>query len=223
MKKEIKVFDDCIDIVNCFFAREWFVVAEKQRVMIYDQKKSFQKLLIFDNMSYLYSTMKYADGNFFFAFADQLLGELNILFLLNSDNYSSITSSLKEKRGLVVFSNDLKYCAYTTLDTKMLKVFSVSNFKKALYETKLSGHNPVTIYLITEHIVLIYYDNNSFELRDLSKSVKSYFIFNTHLVLKFVLSDALCLYEYNTHTRPIIDYEIKYYDKKSIKSVDIVS
>lgn len=221
-KKEIKVIGDSNEVLNCFFAKEWFLVAERQRIVVYDQQKDFQKLLIFDNMNYTYATMKYYDDHFFFAFADVVHGELNGLLLFDSNNYSSITSSIKEKRELIAFSNDLKYMAYTTIDTKMLRILNVSNLKKVFRETKLGSRNPISIHLITENIILLYYNNNSFELIDLSKSVKSYLIFSSPLVLKFVLTDSLCLYEYNKHTKPIVLHEIDYYDRHSIRSVGIV-
>lgn len=222
-RKEIKAIEDCERVLNCFFAREWFIVVEQSKVVIYDQKKGFQKLLMFDKMDYEYSTMKYFDDHFFFAFADHSFGELNVLILHNQDEYMSLTPSIKEKRGLVVFSADLKHLAYTTLDTKLLKVFSVDNFRKALYSTKLGSHTPLYIYLVNEHIVLIYYSSNSFEIRDLSKQVKSYFIFSAHLSIKFDLNEPLCLYEHNKHTKPVVTHDIEYYDKKSIKVVHIVS
>lgn len=222
MEKEIRTFESESEVVNCFFAREWFVVAEKRRVVIYDQKRGFQKLLIFDNMHYTQAAMKYSDGSFFFAFADRLNCELNILYLFGSEGYSCNTSPVKEKRGLVAFSSDLKYCAYTTTDTKLLKVFDATNLKRVVCETKLGPAEPAAIYIINEHIVLIYYNSNCFELRDLSKVVKSYFIFSGPLLFKFAMTEPLCLYEHNAHTRPVVDFDINYYDKTSVRSVDIV-
>ena len=222
--KTIKALECDTDVINCHFARKWFIVAEKTKIMAYDQSNGFQKIMLFGFVDYSFCTMKFIDQSFIFAFVNQNHSEINLLLLNHDFSDYSFVPFVKQVVGLVNYSIDAKYIVCSTMDSKQLKIFSVSNLRTSLYTANLPGKRIIASYLICEHVVLLYYENNEFELWDLKKIVTSYFFFTAHFSIGFKPKELLCLYELNTLTRPIVSYIIDYYDKatKSIKAVKLV-
>lgn len=212
------------DVINCYFARNWFIVGECSKIVAYDQKNGFQKIILFGFMNYSFSTMKFVEHNFIFAFVSRNHPEINLLLLSHDFNDYSFAPFPKQSVGIINYSIDAKFIVCTTDDCKHFKIFSANNLKTSLYTGTLSGKPIIASYLICEYVVLMYYSNNEFELIDLSKKVTSYLFFTTYLSIIFKPKELLCLYELNKQTKPIVSYVIDYYDKvtKSIKAITLV-
>ena len=212
------------EVLNCYFARKWFIAAEKSKIVAYDQKNGFQKIMLFGFASYSFCTMKFIDQNFIFAFVRKNHPEVNLLLLNHDFSDYSFVPFAKQSVGILSYSIDAKYLVCSSDDAKLLKIFSVTDLRMCLYTTMLSGKRIVALYLITDHIVLLYYEDNEFELLDLKKKVTNYFFFTSNFSIYFKPKELLCLYEVNIQTKPIVSYVIEYYDKatKTIKAIKMV-
>lgn len=212
------------EVINCYFARKWFIVAEQSKIVAYDQRHGFQKIMLFGFVSYSFCTLKFVEENFVFAFVNKNHPEVNLLLLSHDFSDCAFTPFAKQTVGLISYSADATFLICTTADHKSLKVFSDDDLKSSLYTVALSGRTILAIYLVCEHIVLLYYSDNEFELQDFKKTVKSYFFFTSYFSISYKPKELLCLYELNNLTKPIVSYVIDYYDKttKSIKAVTMV-
>lgn len=223
-KKIINRLECDSKVINCYFVRSWFLVMEQNKIVAYDQKKNFQRLVFFSFVDFSLSKMIFVDGSFFFAFVNKSNYEVNLLTFKNNFDDSSFKPFAKQKVAIVSFSDNAKLLACVSEDNKELKLYESSKTKMELSHFFLSGKQIVDFWVINEEIFLFYYKDNSFSVIDFKKKVKSYFIFESFFEIRFKPDRHLCSYELSHNIKPIVFPEIDYYDKKtkSIRAVDFV-
>ena len=192
-------------------------------MVAYDQKKNFQRLIFINSARFTSAQMSFADNTYLFALVNKSNRDINILTFEHNFNKFDFRPFSRAGVSKVALSNENGFLACLRDDFRRIKVFDINNTKQELYQFSMNGKQVSEFWAITTKIYLFYYTDNSFSVIDFDKIKTQYFLFTSYFEITFKPEYMLCLYELNRHTKPIVFYDIDYYDKKDIRKVVFVS
>lgn len=192
-------------------------------MVAYDQKKNFQRLIFINYARFTSAQMSFADNTYLFALVNKISKEINILTFEHNFNNLNFRPFSRAGVSKVALANENGFLACLRDDFRRIKVFDMNDTKQELYQFSMSGKQVSEFWAITRKIYLFYYTDNSFSVIDFDKIKTQYFLFTSYFEITFKPEYMLCLYELNRHTKPIVFYDIDYYDKKDIRKVIFVS
>lgn len=200
-------------------------MVEEEKMVAYDQKEDFQRLIFINYARFTSSQMSFNDNSHLFAFINKKNREINLLTFEQSFNNFNLHPFIKHGISKVALSNENNILACLRDDFRRIKIYNVNSTKEAMYQFSLNGREVSEFWVITEKIFLFYYSDNSFSLIDFDKIKTNYFLFTSYFEISFKPNYMLCLYELNKHTKPIVFFDIDYYDRKnrSIRGIEFVS